>query len=162
VLQLPSLEILDLSRNKLRTIPDEIRNLSSLKVLSLDRNRIERLPVCLGEMNTLVVLKVEDNPLVFPPIDLCVGDERQARGNKKYVHLTIRIKEFLRRYTGHHSRRWHSQAETEVDFRWVAFSTEMDLTFAARATPKRPALIDRLAQPADFPSSQAWAAWIPC
>jgi Leucine-rich repeat (LRR) protein len=117
VLQLASLEILDLSRNKLRTVPDEIRNLSSLKVLSLERNRIERLPISLGDMNTLRVLKVEDNPLVFPPIDLCISDDRQARGGQKYVHSTTRIKEFLRRYAGHHSRRWHSQAETDVDFR---------------------------------------------
>jgi hypothetical protein len=106
-------------------VPDEIRNLSSLKVLSLDRNRIERLPICLGDMNTLRVLKVEDNPLVFPPIDLCVSDDRQARGGQEYLlHSTTRIKEFLRRYSGRHGRRWHSQAESEVEFKWALLSCE--------------------------------------
>lgn len=103
-------------------MPDEIRNLTSLKVLSLDRNRIERLPICLGDMNTLRVLKVEDNPLVFPPIDQCVSEDRQARGAEKYVHSTTRIKDYLRRYSGHRGRRWHSQAETEVEFKCVLHS----------------------------------------
>jgi Leucine-rich repeat (LRR) protein len=117
VLQLGSLEILDLSRNKLRTVPDEIRNFSSLKVLSLERNRIERLPICLGDMTTLRVLKVGGNPLVYPPIDLCIGEDRQSRGGQEYVLSTARIKEFLRRYSGRHGRRWHSQAESEGEFK---------------------------------------------
>jgi Leucine-rich repeat (LRR) protein len=120
VLQLSSLEILDLSRNKLRNVPEEIRNISSLKVLSLEKNRIERLPVCLGDMSSLRVLKVEDNPLVFPPIDLCIGEDRQARGGQKYVlSNTARIKEFLQRYSNHHGRvsSRASHADSDVEFR---------------------------------------------
>ena len=61
-----SLEILDVSRNKIRSIPSKISNLTSLKVLAIAKNKIEELPVCLGEINSLQVLKLDGNPLVFP------------------------------------------------------------------------------------------------
>jgi hypothetical protein len=64
---LKSLEILDLSKNKLRILPPEIVKLTSLKVFAVLKNRIEELPLCLADMTSLQVLKLEGNPLVFPP-----------------------------------------------------------------------------------------------
>jgi hypothetical protein len=104
VLQLPSLEILDLSRNRIRTLPDGIRNMTSLKVLALQRNLIERLPTCLGEMSTLRVLKVNENPLIFPPPNVCAPDDDQMSGagpgDKAMIAVTQRIKRYLRDYAG--------------------------------------------------------------
>jgi len=103
VLQLPSLEILDLSRNRIRSLPDDIRHMTSLKVLALQRNLIERLPTCLGEMATLRVLKVNENPLTFPPQNLCAPDDEpgvSVAGDKAMIAVTQRIKRYLRDYAG--------------------------------------------------------------
>ncbi|KAH7389558.1 RAM signaling pathway protein-domain-containing protein [Phaeosphaeria sp. MPI-PUGE-AT-0046c] len=66
------------SRNKIKSLPSRIANLTSLKVLAIAKNKIEELPLCLGDINSLQVLKLDGNPLVFPPPDVCtIKDERQ-------------------------------------------------------------------------------------
>nr|POF10125.1 leucine-rich repeat-containing protein sog2 [Quercus suber] len=67
VLQLSSLEILDISKNRITSIPEEIKNMTSLKFLAIARNRITRLPLALGEMNSLHKLQYDENPIEFPP-----------------------------------------------------------------------------------------------
>lgn len=57
------LEILDISRNKIKALPDNIAKMSSLKVLAAQRNEIENLPFCISEMTSLLALKVDSNPL---------------------------------------------------------------------------------------------------
>lgn len=69
ILQLSKLEILDLSKNRITTIPEGIKRMTSLKFLAVARNRITRLPLALGEMPTLSKLKFDDNPITFPPLD---------------------------------------------------------------------------------------------
>ena len=65
VCKLPLLEILDISRNKLRRVPEEIKQLTSLRVFSLMYNKVEELPSSLADMNKLQILKVAENPLRF-------------------------------------------------------------------------------------------------
>ena len=60
---LPQLEILDLSRNKLREISNDIENLKALRVFSIQHNNLEDLPDCLGTVSTLRMLKLMGNPL---------------------------------------------------------------------------------------------------
>ncbi|RKP08868.1 hypothetical protein THASP1DRAFT_15037, partial [Thamnocephalis sphaerospora] len=67
---MPQLEILDISRNKLRRLPAEFGNLMSLKILSVSKNRIRELPCYLGEMKQLRILKTQQNPIVWPPADI--------------------------------------------------------------------------------------------
>lgn len=69
VLQLSKLEILDLSKNRITTIPEGIKRMTSLKFLAVARNKIARLPLALGDMPSLSKLKFDDNPIVFPPLD---------------------------------------------------------------------------------------------
>jgi Leucine-rich repeat (LRR) protein len=125
-LQLASLEILDLAKNKLRSLPDEIRSLTSLKVLAVPRNRIERLPTCLGEMSRLCVLKVEDNPLQFPPYELCVPDDRGETQEKEALKVTNRIKRFLLDNAGKTSRL--EPADSDSEMRFVFFVHDMKPT----------------------------------
>lgn len=63
---MPSLEILDLSKNRLSGFPDEPGNLSKLKVLSLSNNRIDALPNYLTQFDMLKVFKVDGNPIEYP------------------------------------------------------------------------------------------------
>jgi hypothetical protein len=65
VYKLPLLEILDISRNKVRNISREVKNLTSLRVFAIVHNRVEDLPFELSEMTQLQTLKVQENPLRF-------------------------------------------------------------------------------------------------
>jgi Leucine-rich repeat (LRR) protein len=93
-----SLEILDLSRNKIRVIPEGIGSLTSLKVLAISRNRIERLPVSLGDLRRLQLLRFDENPLVFPPAEVYAPDADLAvKGNlnEEEATATAKIMKFL-------------------------------------------------------------------
>lgn len=60
-----------MSRNKITSIPEEVKKMTSLKFLAVSSNRITRLPLAIGEMNTLIKLKLDSNPIEFPPPDVC-------------------------------------------------------------------------------------------
>jgi RAM signalling pathway protein/Leucine rich repeat len=103
ICQLSSLEILDLGRNKLRTLPLELSKLTSLKVLSVQKNRIEDLPLCLADMTSLQVLKLDGNPIRFPPKEVLQlqatsppngGFPKESEIND--VAVTAQIKRFLK------------------------------------------------------------------
>ncbi|KAJ3273913.1 hypothetical protein HDV01_003763 [Terramyces sp. JEL0728] len=73
---LQSLEVLDISKNKIKKFPTEFGNLINLKVLSISRNRIQMLPKYLANMNQLNVFKIGNsttkidfNPLTWPPLE---------------------------------------------------------------------------------------------
>ncbi|GAA5911584.1 hypothetical protein JCM6882_008045 [Rhodosporidiobolus microsporus] len=65
--EMPSIEILDISRNKIRKLPQNPGTLLNLKVFSIAKNRIKRLPVWFTSMSHLKVLKLDHNPLEWPP-----------------------------------------------------------------------------------------------
>lgn len=60
---LPQLEILDLSRNNVNEVPEEIDKMKALRVFAIQHNKIESLPLGLGDISTLRMLKVTGNPL---------------------------------------------------------------------------------------------------
>lgn len=68
VLSLSKLEILDISKNAIDAVPEDIKKMTNLKFLAVAKNQIRRLPLALGEMN-LVKLKFDENPIEFPPMD---------------------------------------------------------------------------------------------
>ena len=124
ILQLSSLEILDISRNRLRFLPEEISNLTSLKVLAIQRNKIERLPLCLGDMNSLRMLKLDDNPLVFPPPEVWRPESFGAVGvgAEAETQATIQIKKYLRQKLSANSTRQRLQVESDSDQRYEPVS----------------------------------------
>ena len=61
---------LNLSRNQLRIIPNEISTLVNLKELYLDSNRIENLPQSLGDCDSLQILDISYNLLRSIPIEI--------------------------------------------------------------------------------------------
>lgn len=101
VYKLPLLEILDVSRNKISVLPDEISKLRSLRVLSVMQNRLDDLPAGLSEMNKLQILKVAGNPLRSPLRRLLEASEAEIApsamtDNEKEVAITAELKRFLR------------------------------------------------------------------
>jgi Leucine-rich repeat (LRR) protein len=98
VLGLPKLEILDISKNDVVSIPEDINRMTSLKFLALERNQIKRLPLALGEMTNLAKLKFDDNPLEFPPEDVLQlpADTKATLGTEKEKELCLQVKKYLR------------------------------------------------------------------
>jgi hypothetical protein len=95
------LEILDLSRNKIKEIPDEISKLKSLRVLSVMQNRLEDLPVGLSEMPKLQVIKCAGNPLRAPLRAILEETEAEMAesgmtDNEKEVASTAELKRGLK------------------------------------------------------------------
>lgn len=58
---------MDLSKNKITSIPEGIKAMTSLKFLAIAKNRVTRLPLALGDMTSLSKLKFDENPIEFPP-----------------------------------------------------------------------------------------------
>ncbi len=63
---MPSLEILDVSKNDITELPEDPGRLVQLRVFSLTRNKLGRLPGYLAHFANLRVLKVEENPITWP------------------------------------------------------------------------------------------------
>jgi len=62
-----SLEILDLSNNKLSTLPNEIKQLHKLKILFASQNCFETLPEALGECENLEMVGFKSNRIKVVP-----------------------------------------------------------------------------------------------
>jgi hypothetical protein len=125
-----SLEILDVSRNRIRSIPPRIANLTSLKVLAIAKNKIEELPVCLGDINSLQVLKLDGNPLVFPPPDVCTikdGAPSPANENERDSVIATQVKRFMRLQASKERQRLDAErlrVESSGDESWTESNPE--------------------------------------
>jgi hypothetical protein len=127
---LTSLEILDVSRNKIRVIPTKIANLTSLKVLAIAKNKIEELPVCLGEINSLQVLKLDGNQLVFPPPDVCTIKDNApspANENERDAVIATQVKRFMRQHVSQQRQKVEMErlrVESSGDESWTESNPE--------------------------------------
>ncbi len=68
--EFPNLQLLDLSKNRLREIPGEIGLLKKLKKLILFKNKLEALPAQMGELEDLRELIVNQNELETLPEEI--------------------------------------------------------------------------------------------
>ena len=68
---LSGIEVLDVSRNKIDSIPDSIGKLENLRVLNLSYNKIKSLPPSIKELKNLEEMSLSHNKLSKVPIHLC-------------------------------------------------------------------------------------------
>ena len=137
VLALPKLEILDISKNAIDSIPEDIKKMTNLKFLAVARNQIKRLPLALGEMN-LVKLKFDENPIEFPPPDvLKPNTDRNVAESEKDKEMCQQVKRFMKAQ----SLRERLLTDSE-DFRYRSSSQppsrRASLTFKSNADTPRP------------------------
>jgi hypothetical protein len=64
IFRLAALRELDVSRNKIVSVADDVRELRSLRVLKAEDNDLDGLPRCLRELSELKTLRVERNEYV--------------------------------------------------------------------------------------------------
>jgi len=62
-----TLQLLDVSHNRLMKVPDEIGELKALRVLDLSDNSLTSIPSTIGEMKDLMILNLERNWLASLP-----------------------------------------------------------------------------------------------
>lgn len=89
---------LDLSKNRLTSLPDDICKLKLLKQLNLDTNKIDTIPNCLGNMKKLELFNISNNLITFLP------ESFGKLSNLKQVFLNNnRLKEFPMQLLGLHN-----------------------------------------------------------
>lgn len=106
VLQLDTLEYLDLKVNRIEVLPEDLSKMASLKVLALQSNRISMIPVCVGQMESLIHVNARKNPIVFPPkdqwtlpdLESTAQDGDKEKGDAIIMAETVRLKAVLQQY----------------------------------------------------------------
>lgn len=118
ILELDSLEILDICKNRLQALPENINRLSSLKVLAVQKNRIEKLPISLGDIGSLQVLKLDGNPLTFPPPEICtLRKDTPVPSNdlEKDALITTQVKRYLKQIQTRERLKIDSEGDSRYD-----------------------------------------------
>lgn len=91
VYQFKNLQYLDLSRNKLDTFPKQLATLSNLVVIVLNRNSINYLTESIGSFKNLMVLEASNNYLW--EIDKSIGDLRKLEVLDLWANRLINLPE---------------------------------------------------------------------
>lgn len=121
VLTLAKLEILDISKNSIDEIPEDIKKMTNLKFLAVARNQIKRLPYALGEMN-LVKLKFDENPIEFPPPEALKPSADRANPaieSEKDKDMCQQVKRYMKTA----AMRERLKTSSDDDVRYVAQAT---------------------------------------
>ncbi|KAI9496377.1 hypothetical protein BDB00DRAFT_750852, partial [Zychaea mexicana] len=91
------------SHNQIRTLPNELGNLTHLRVLNLSYNRIVALPNSIHRLNRLRAVNVSHNQLHTLPASMCTLDDLCVLivNNNSLVHLPYQLGRLKRLATFH-------------------------------------------------------------
>lgn len=62
---------LNLSKQKLETVPASLSKFKNLRYLNLGKNKLSELPSFIGDLQNITELNLEKNKFTFLPIELC-------------------------------------------------------------------------------------------
>jgi hypothetical protein len=114
-----SLEILDLSNNKIKAFPEGPGTLVNLKVLHLGENRITALPSYFPSFRALELLIIAQNPIEWPPPHV-LSVNANSTDPQVAARWVSRIQSWIRDYLARHERAsvddslsdWRPEAES--------------------------------------------------
>lgn len=81
---------LDLSKNKIKSLPDEFGVLRNLRYLNLYDNQLQHLPITFGDLNSLRYLDLKCNPVhttLAKVVGPCLTNKDCQESAKKTVSL---------------------------------------------------------------------------
>ncbi|KAH7340868.1 RAM signaling pathway protein-domain-containing protein [Rhizoctonia solani] len=120
VTKMPSLEILDIGRNKIQLLPADPGTLVNLRVFSLSKNRLTKLPAYLIDFLNLKMLKVDNNPIEWPPASVVQDKVPTTDKTEDMVKFITQLKQWYitnaspRKPGVEHSRRAPSSQANNV------------------------------------------------
>lgn len=151
--EMPSLEILDISRNKIRKLPPTPGTLVRLKVFSIAKNRVKRLPVWFTAMTQLKVLKLDHNPLDWPPRDVSTfpgtADGQTLSKQEEAEEMQRWLPMLMRWMRENRDRELERERDRDSDRRRVAHDSRNGLSIDLQ----QPAPLERSGQIQDPPVS---------
>jgi hypothetical protein len=126
ICKLPKLQILDLSRNKLTRIPEDISSMRQLRVLSVMNNSLERLPLSIAHLESLRIIKLAGNPLSDGLKGVVDGHDGSpsfmvapVAENEKDTHITSKIKQYLKAEAAALESDGDSRFDSPVNLIWL-------------------------------------------
>ena len=157
VLGLPKLEILDISKNAIESIPEDVKKLVNLKLLAVSSNKITRLPMSIGDMN-LVKLKFEDNPIEFPPLDALKPPLDRVVDPDQDKEICTQVKRFMRHAALRERLMTHSEEDPRYLVLWFSIQYVANPVFTVRQQWRPHDLRNEALLAEDFRSSRVSAA----
>ncbi|CAG8734557.1 6245_t:CDS:2, partial [Acaulospora colombiana] len=98
-----SLEILDVSNNKIKAFPERPGTLVNLKVLHLGENRITALPSYFPGFRALELLIIDQNPIEWPPPHVLSANANSTDAQVA-ARWVSRIQGWIRDHLARHER----------------------------------------------------------
>ncbi|CAG9771028.1 unnamed protein product [Ceutorhynchus assimilis] len=116
---------LDLSKNELTELPEDFGKLSKLKYLDLYKNSLERLPLSFGQLNNLKFLDLKDNPLI-PTIAKVAGPCVDTKGCQQCARDVVKF-----------FRQLQEEVDSEVEMRKKARQKQLEVNQQKKQEEKK-------------------------
>ena len=124
IFSLSQLEVLDVCKNYLTEVPEDITKMKKLRFLAIRNNRLYDLPKSIGSADHLRIIKLDGNPLTEPLWSIVNGNQTSTSSpptaspskHDTAVEITARIKNFLKESSRQiDSSEIGSQSESQLD-----------------------------------------------
>lgn len=105
VLDVPTLEYLDLRANKISVLPEDLSRLKNIKVVCVKSNRIKRVPLCIAGMTSMQFIVLDKNPIEFPEKRLWKGSNQEHENERqRQIEETVKVKKLLQQHQSQEHR----------------------------------------------------------
>ena len=123
IFSLSQLEVLDVCKNYLTEVPEDITKMKKLRFLAIRNNRLEDLPKSIGSADHLRIIKLDGNPLTDSLLSIVNGNQTfrsspttvSPSKHDTAVEITAKIKNFLKESSQQVDNEMSSQSESPLE-----------------------------------------------